>query len=48
MIVYEEDAGRSRVAILDPLVQLSITGRRDIEPLAREAKERLDRALAAI
>jgi uncharacterized protein (DUF302 family) len=48
VIVYEEDAGRSRVAILDPLVQLSITGRHDIEPLAREARERLARVLAAI
>jgi uncharacterized protein (DUF302 family) len=48
VIVYEEDAGRSRVAILDPLVQLSITGRKDIEPLAHEARERLARVLAAI
>src|SRR6266498_5698461 len=48
VIVYEEDPARSRVAILDPLVQLSITGRKDIEPLAREARERLERALAAI
>lgn len=48
VVVYEEDATRSRVAILDPLVQLSITGRKDIEPLADEAKQRLERALAAI
>ena len=48
VIVYEEDARRSRVAVLDPLVQLSITGRKDIEPLAKEAKEKLERALAAI
>jgi len=48
VIVYEEDATCSRVAILDPLVQLSVTGRKDIEPLAKEAKQRLERALAAI
>ncbi len=48
VIVYEEDAMRSRVAILDPLVQLSIAGRKDIEPLATEAKQRLERALAAV
>ncbi|HEX9283093.1 MAG TPA: DUF302 domain-containing protein [Gemmatimonadales bacterium] len=48
VIVYEEDATRSRVAILDPLVQLGITGRTDIEPLATEAKRKLERALAAI
>ena len=47
-IVYEEDATRSRVAIHGPVVQLSITGRKATEPLAREAKQRLERALAAI
>lgn len=48
VIVYEEGANRSRVAVLDPLVQLGITGRSDIEPLAREARERLERALGAL
>ena len=48
VIVYQEAATRSRVAILDPLVQLSITGRKDIEPLANDARQRLERALAAI
>ena len=48
VIVYEENAMHSRVAILDPLVQLSVTGRKDIEPLANEARQKLERALAAI
>lgn len=48
VIVYEEDAAHSRVAILDPLVQLSVTGRTDIEPLAYEAKRKLEQALASI
>ena len=48
VIVYEADATHSRVAILDPLVQLAITGRTDIEPVAREARDKLERALAAI
>jgi uncharacterized protein (DUF302 family) len=48
VIVYEEDAQRSRVAVLDPLVQLGLTGRRDIEPLASEARERLERVLGAL
>jgi uncharacterized protein (DUF302 family) len=48
VIVYEEDAGRSRVAVLDPLVQLGVTGRKDIEPLATEARRRLERALSAL
>ena len=45
VIVYEEDATRSRVAVLDPIVQLGLTGRKDMEPLANEARARLERAL---
>ena len=48
VIVYEEEATRSRVAVLDPLVQLGLTGRRDIEALATEARDRLQRALSAL
>jgi uncharacterized protein (DUF302 family) len=48
VIVYEETASRSRVAMLDPLVQLGVTGRKDIEPLATEARQRLERALSAL
>ena len=48
VIVYEEDATRSRVAVLDPLVQLGIAGRDDIEPLAKEARQRLERALRTL
>ena len=48
VIVYEEGPSRSRVAVLDPLVQLGVTGRKDIEPLANEARQRLERALSAL
>jgi uncharacterized protein (DUF302 family) len=48
VVVYEEDAAQSRVAVLDPLVQLGITGRTDLEPLAREARNRLERALSGL
>jgi uncharacterized protein (DUF302 family) len=48
VIMYEEHPTQSWVAILDPLVQLSMTGRKDIEPLAKEAKQKLEQALAAI
>lgn len=48
VIVYEEEAARSRVAILDPLVQLGIAERPDIEPVAREARAKLERALATL
>ena len=48
VVVYEEAAEQSRVAVLDPLVQLGVTGRKDIEPLAREARQRLERALSGL
>jgi len=48
VIVYEENPTRSRVAILDPLAQLGIAGRPDLEPVAREARAKLERALAAL
>ncbi|MGE5803066.1 MAG: DUF302 domain-containing protein [Gemmatimonadota bacterium] len=48
VIVYEEGSQRSRVAVLDPLVQLGIAGRGDLEPLAHDARQRLERALDAL
>ena len=48
VIVYEEGVARSRVAVLDPLVQLGITGRKDMVPLANEARKRLERALGGL
>ena len=48
VVVYEEAADRSRVAILDPVAQLGISGRTDLGPVAQEAKRRLVRALEAL
>jgi uncharacterized protein (DUF302 family) len=48
VIVYEESPTESRVAVLDPVAQLGISGRRDMEPIAREAREKLERALEAV
>lgn len=48
VVVYEEAASLSRVAILDPVAQLGISGRKDLEPLAQEARQRLERALSAL
>jgi len=46
VIVYEgERAGTSVVAVLNPEVQLGVTGRDDLNPLAREVRERMERAL---
>jgi uncharacterized protein (DUF302 family) len=49
VIVYAgDDPGTSVVAVLDPVVQLSLTGRADISPLAEQVKTRLTRALEAV
>jgi uncharacterized protein (DUF302 family) len=48
VIVYaDERPGRSVVAALDPVVQLRLTGKAALEPLAREVRARLERVLAA-
>ena len=49
VIVYAADEpGSSIVAVLDPEVQLGVTGRDDLQPLAADVKARLVRALRAV
>ena len=49
VVVHAGDTpGTSVVSVLDPVVQLGVTGRKDLEPLAAEVKERLVRALNAV
>jgi uncharacterized protein (DUF302 family) len=49
VIVYEgEEEGTSVVGVLDPRVQLGITGRDDINHLADEVRTRMERVLAAL
>jgi len=49
VVVYQEDdPGTSVVAVLDPVEQLSLTGRSDIRPLAEQVKAKLMRALEAV
>ncbi len=49
VIVYAgDDPGTSVVAVLDPVMQLSLTGRTDIRPLAEQVRTRLTRALEAV
>lgn len=49
VVVYAGDTpGSSVVAVLDPEVQLGVTGREDLKPLAADVKARLARALSAV
>lgn len=49
VVVYQgEDPGQSVVAVLDPVVQLGVTGRDDIRPLAEEVQGRMRRVLEAL
>jgi uncharacterized protein (DUF302 family) len=49
VIVYAGDQpGSSVVAVLDPIVQLGVTGRSDLEPLAKEVRGLLQQALERV
>jgi uncharacterized protein (DUF302 family) len=47
VIVYEEDGG-SVVGILSPIAMMDVTDNPDLDPVAREAQERLKRVAAAL
>jgi uncharacterized protein (DUF302 family) len=49
VIVYAGDEpSRSVVAVLDPVVQLGVTGRKDLEPLARQVQGLLGQVLERV
>lgn len=49
VVVYQGDQpDESVVTVLDPVVQLGVTGRDDIKPLAEEVQGRLLRALESL
>ena len=48
VLVREDEGGRVHVSFMDPEAVMSLVGRPDVEPLAKEVKERLERVLAAI
>lgn len=49
VVVYQGDSpDESVVSILDPEVQLSMTGRDDIAPLAKEVRGRMEKVLEAL
>ena len=47
VIVYEEDGG-SVIAAADPIAMMSIVQNEELNAVAREARERLERALNAV
>jgi uncharacterized protein (DUF302 family) len=48
-VVVREDAGGAvHVEVLDPIPLFELTGRPEVEPLAREVRARLERALSAL
>ena len=48
VLVRENDEGRVRVSFMDPGSVLGLVDNPDVEPLAAEVKERLERVLAAL
>lgn len=49
VVVYAGDEeGTSVVAALDPVKQLGVAGRDDMEPLAREVRSRMERVIEAL
>ncbi|MDQ7028930.1 MAG: DUF302 domain-containing protein [Ardenticatenia bacterium] len=47
VIVYEEN-GQSVVAAADPIAMMEIVGNEQLDPVAQEARQRLERALTAL
>lgn len=47
VIVYEDNGG-SVVSIADPVAMLALTGNPDLEPVAEEAKTRLQQVITAL
>ncbi|MGH7670745.1 MAG: DUF302 domain-containing protein [Gemmatimonadaceae bacterium] len=49
VVVYAtDDPTRSVVAAMDPVAAMSLASKAEIEPLAREVKQRLERVLTAV
>lgn len=48
VVVRVDPEGKTRVEIMDPEAVLGLVGRADIEPIASEVRQRLQRVLAAL
>ncbi len=48
VVVYVQPDGQTRVSGVDPVAMLGIVGRRDLEPIADEIQEKVERALQKV
>jgi uncharacterized protein (DUF302 family) len=48
VVIRVDDAGRTVVEVMDPAAVLGLVGQADVEPIAAEVRQRLERVLAAI
>jgi uncharacterized protein (DUF302 family) len=48
VVVYTQRDGATRVSALDPVAMLGVVGRADLEPIADEVQEKLERALREV
>jgi uncharacterized protein (DUF302 family) len=48
VVVREETPGRVVVSFIDPLTMVDLVGRPDVQPIAYEARQRLERACRAL
>ena len=48
VVVRQDAQGTVHVEFLDPVALFELTGRADVEPLAREVRSRLERVMAAL
>jgi uncharacterized protein (DUF302 family) len=47
-VVVRETGGTTRIAAMEPNAAMALAGNRQLEPLAAEARERIERAVAAV
>ena len=48
VVVRTDESGQTLVSALNPEIMVSVPGRPELEPIAADAKERLQKALASI
>jgi uncharacterized protein (DUF302 family) len=47
VVVYEDD-GKTKVAAMDPEAALKLSGNPDVEPMAREVRQRIERVIGKL